>query len=306
MDYLKNILISARPRQWLKNLALLAAPFFGHELFNRGVPLKMGEAVLVFILLSSATYLINDVVDRDKDREHPTKRNRPVASGKLPVAMALLAATVLVGGALYYAYSNFNQYFFGISLAFILLQITYSLWIRNVIIVDALWVAVAFVLRVYAGAFVLPTPTSSWLVLAVIGLSLLLAFGKRRSEHTLLSSLHKRLITRVTLRQYPDTLLDSTIAMSAAYTTLAYSIFAFQTSPVGSSALAEFLPSTLSSPKWMLLTVPLVLYGVSRYLFVIYEKKEGESPEKVLLTDIPLLGTVLLWILATFAIVYAL
>jgi hypothetical protein len=126
--------------------------------------------------------------------------------------------------------------------------------------------------------------------------------GKRRSERTLLSKLHRRLLTRATLRHYPDTLLDSMIAMSATYTTLAYSIFTFGTA--GSKFLADLLPETLSSPKWALLTVPLVIYGVARYLYIIYEKKEGESPEKVILTDLPILGTVVAWILASFVILY--
>ncbi len=306
MNYLKALLISARPKQWVKNLALFAAAFFGGEILRPGVVSRLFEAVLIFSFLSSTAYIINDIVDRKKDRQHPVKKNRPIASGKLPVPAALVFAILLGGATLAYTSVNFNQYFFGISILFVFLQLTYSLWVRNVIILDALWVATAFVARVYAGAFVLPTSISSWLVLSVIGLALLLAFGKRRSERTLLSKLHQRLLTRVTLRHYPDTLLDATISMSAAYTTLAYSIFTFQTSPVGSSSFADFLPATLASPKWSLLTVPLVIYGVARYLYVIYEKKEGESPEKVLLTDLPLLGTIILWALAIFVVTYVL
>ncbi len=305
MNYLKALLISARPRQWVKNLALFAAVFFGGGILRPGVVSRLFEAALVFSLLSSTAYVINDIVDRKKDRQHPIKKVRPIASGELPVPGALVFAILLGGGTLAYTFTRFNQYFFGISVFFIFLQLTYSLWVRNVIILDALWVAAAFVVRVYAGAFVLPTPISSWLVLSVIGLALLLAFGKRRSERTLLSKLHQRLFTRATLRHYPDPLLDATIAMSAAYTTLAYSIFTFQTSPIGSAAFADFLPPTLASPKWSLLTVPLIIYGVARYLYVIYEKKEGESPEKVLLTDRPLLIAVLVWVLLSFLILYA-
>lgn len=305
--YLKNVLGSARLRQWLKNLALFAAPFFGAEILNAGVLPRLFIAFLSFSLLSSAAYIFNDVVDREKDQKHPIKKNRPIASGHFPVPAALITSGFLAIGTLIFAAANFNQYFLGTAIAFVLLQLLYSLWIRNVIIADALLVAAAFVLRVYAGAFVLPTPISSWLILSTIGLSLLLAFGKRRSERTLLSKLHKRLLTRQTLRHYPDTLLDSMIAMSATYTILTYSIFSFQTSPMGGNTLlADLLPSTLSSPKWALLTVPLVIYGVARYLYIIYEKKEGESPEKVILTDLPILGTVVAWVLATFVILYVL
>lgn len=304
---LSNLIISARPRQWLKNVALFAAPFFAGVLFNEGVLPRAVEAFLAFSFLSSAAYLVNDILDRKADQKHPLKKRRPIASGTLPTGIAWAAATILGVGSLFYIYLNFNQYFFGISALFLLFQIAYSLWVRNIIILDALWVATAFVLRVYAGAFIIPTPISSWLVLAVIGLALLLAFGKRRSERTLLSSLHQRFSTRETLRFYPDTLLDATISMFAAYTALAYSVFAFQTSPTtGTTFILDLLPTTLSSPKWLLLTVPLVIYGIARYLFVIYEKKEGESPEEVLTTDFPLLGTVLFWVLALTVVIYLL
>lgn len=300
-----NVIASARPHQWLKNLALFAASFYSAEFLNPGVLPRLFPAFLAFGILSSSAYIFNDVVDRQRDRQHPAKKNRPIASGKLSVPAALLTSSTLAIGTLIFVAQSFNQYFLGAAVSFILLQLTYSLWIRNVIIMDALWVAAAFVLRVYAGAFVLPTPISSWLILSTIGLSLLLAFGKRRSERTLLSKLHKRLLTRQTLRHYPDTLLDSMLAMSATYTALAYSIFSFQTSPTGGNTLlTDLLPETLSSPKWTLLTVPLVIYGIARYLYIIYEKKEGESPEKVLLTDLPILTAVVVWALATFAILY--
>jgi len=294
MKLAKALIITARPQQWLKNLSIFAAAFLWGDLLNLGVFPRLAVAFIIFSLLSSAAYFINDVKDKEKDKKHPIKKKRPIAAGELTVKTAVLAAIVLGVGALVYSFLNFNSYFFGIVLAFLVLQITYSFWIRNVIILDALWVAAAFVLRVFAGAFVLPTPISSWVILSVIGLSLLLAFGKRRSERTLLSSLHERFLTRETLRHYPERLLDSVISMSAAYTALAYSIFAFQSSPGGSSSLLDILPPTLSSPKLILLTVPLV----------IYEKKEGESPERILITDFPLLATVSAWIIALFLIIY--
>ena len=305
LKLLKNILISARPKQWIKNLVVFAPAFLGGEILNLGALPKLIEAFMVFSLLSSCAYLINDVRDREKDRRHPVKKKRPIAAGNLSPLAALLT-TVLVGGAtLFYTATNFNQYFFGGTVTFIILQLSYTFLIRDIIIMDALWVAAAFVVRVYSGAFVLPTPLSAWVVLSVIGLSLLLAFGKRRSERTLLYKLHKKLTTRSTLRQYPDALLDSMISLSASYSALAYSIFAFQTSPQGGLNFS-FLPATLSSPKWIMLTIPVVFYGLARYLFVIYEKKEGESPEKVLLTDLPLLLTIFLWLAALFAIIYVL
>lgn len=301
----KSILISARPKQWIKNLVVFAPAFLGGEILNLGALPKLAEAFLVFSFLSSCAYLINDVRDRKKDQRHPVKKRRPIASGALSPWLAVGTALIIGGATLFYTYQNFNQYFLAGTVTFLLLQLSYTFLIRDIIILDALWVAAAFVVRVYSGAFVLPTPISSWVVLSVIGLSLLLAFGKRRSERTLLHKLHKKLTTRQTLRQYPDALLDSMISLSASYSALAYSIFAFQTSPQGGLNFS-FLPATLSSPKWIMLTIPVVFYGLARYLFVIYEKKEGESPEKVLLTDFPLLLTITLWLAALFTIIYVL
>lgn len=307
MGTLKALIISLRPRQWIKNLSLFAAVFFWGQLLEPAFFFKVGEAFVAFCLLSSSAYLFNDLVDRELDRKHPLKKERPIAKGTLSTFTAKIAFFVLAAGSLTWIALRFNRFFFSLALFFLILQLAYSLFFRNVIILDALVVAIAFVLRVYSGAFIIPTPISSWLTLSVIGLALLLAFGKRRSERTLLSSLHKRLLTRATLRGYPDTLLDSMISMAAAFAIISYAIFAFQTSPTTeASFLASLIPLTLATPKWMMLTIPIVIYGVARYLYVIYEKKEGESPEKVLLSDHPLLGTVLLWVTIAFAIFYGL
>lgn len=304
---IRDLIVLMRPRQWLKNISLLAAVAFGGELLNTSVFYQVIEAFLAFCLLSSSAYVFNDIADRRRDRNHPLKKERPIAKGTIPIAVALLVFGFLAAGSLVWIFIRFNRSFFVLALVFIVLQLSYSLLFRNVIILDAMVVAMAFVLRVYAGAFIIPTPISSWLILAVIGLALLLAFGKRRSERTLLSTLHRRLLTRRTLRHYPDTLLDSTISMAAAFTTISYAIFAFQTSPMTpASQLTTLIPPTLATPKWMMLTIPLVIYGVARYLYVIYEKKEGESPEKVLITDLPLLGTVLAWVTTILAIIYGL
>jgi hypothetical protein len=165
-------------------------------------------------------------------------------------------------------------------------------------------------MRVFAGGFASNTSISSWLALTTIGISLLLAFGKRRSEKTILEKFNEDTTkpkTRKTLRHYPDALLDSMISMSATYTIITYSLFVFQISPQNvSRALSTVLPSILKSPKWMMLTIPLVIYGVARYLYLIYEKQEGESPERVLLSDKPLLFTVSLWGISALLMIYLL
>ena len=298
------ILRSVRPRQWLKNLSLYAPLVFWGELFRPQGFTKVTKAVILFSLVSSAVYLINDTIDAGRDRRHPFKKNRPIAARQLPVKLALLVAVILLcvglGGAFFLEF-----YFFLTVLAYAFLQLIYSFWLRQVIILDALTIAFGFILRVFAGAWVLPVPLSSWLVLSTIGLALLLAFGKRRSERTILAAEGLSPQTRKTLEHYPDSLLDAMISMSATYAIISYSLFAFQTSPLPESPLfAAYLPATIARPKLMMLTIPLVIYAVARYLYVIYEKGEGESPEKVLLSDYPLLLSVVLWGLAVIAIIY--
>ncbi len=303
-----QIIRAARPRQWIKNLSVYAAPLFFGNLFKVSVITKTTLAFLAFSAISSAAYIINDIIDAPKDRLHPVKKNRPIASGKLSERSAWLIAFSLVFGSILFAV-YFVGTFFAFSLIFyILIQIVYTLYLKNIIILDSLTIATLFVIRVFAGGFASDTSVSSWLTLATIGLSLLLAFGKRRSEKTIVA---KYLAnedpgeTRATLRHYPDNLLDSMISMSATYSIITYSLFVFQISPETSSlALSPFLPSILSSPKWMMLSIPIVIYGVARYLYVIYEKHEGESPDRVLLSDWPLLASVVVWGLFTITVIY--
>lgn len=301
---MRLLLQSMRPRQWLKNLGLYAPLVFWGELFRPDGFLKTTKAVILFCLVSSAVYLVNDVIDASRDRRHPFKKNRPIAAGKLSVRAVLGVAMVLLVLGLAGAFL-LERYFFFPVLAYFLLQVFYSLWLRQVIILDALAIALGFILRVFAGAWVLPVPLSSWLVLSAVGLALLLAFGKRRSERTILAAEGLSLKTRKILEHYPDTLLDSMISMSAAYAIISYSLFAFQTSPLPATPLFEtLLPATIARPKLMMLTVPIVIYAVARYLYVIYEKGEGESPEKVLLSDRPLLASIIVWGLLVVAIIY--
>ncbi len=263
------------------------------------------EAFIVFCALSSGVYFMNDIKDAAKDRFHPIKRNRPIASGKLSVRTAWFISAALILGSVWYSYTTIGTFFTVAVIIFILIQVAYSFHFRNVIILDALLVSSAFVIRVYAGGVAAEISISSWLILATIGLSLLLAFGKRRSEKTLLED--KPAETRKTLRYYPDNLLDSMISMSAAFCIISYSLFTFQVPAQRVDLkIAEALPSILRSPKWMMLTIPIVIYGVARYLFLIYEKKEGESPERVLLSDKPLLAAVVIWGLIVLGIVYLL
>jgi len=303
-----QILRTARPRQWLKNLSLFAAPMLSGGLFTHDRLLMTSQAFFAFCAISSGVYFINDIIDAPRDRKHPIKSNRPIASRKLSEKTAWVVAFVLILTSIGYSFVNIGTFFTYAMISYVVIQLLYSLYFRNVIILDSLVVATGFVIRVFAGGFASLTSISSWLILATIGVSLLLAFGKRRSEKTILAKyLGSKDITdtRKTLRHYPDSLLDSMISMSATYTIISYSLFAFMVSPqIAGKKLAGYLPSILGSPKWMMLTIPFVIYGVARYLYVIYEKQEGESPERVLLSDVPLLLSVLLWGLTIMVIIY--
>jgi hypothetical protein len=308
INTLYQIIRTARPRQWLKNLSVFAAPIFSGALFNPGTLMAGSKAFVAFCFISSSAYFINDIIDAPKDRTHPIKKNRPIAAGRLTQKTAWVIAFCLVFAAVTYSLQYIGTFFTLVIISYILLQIGYSLYFRNVIIIDSLTVASGFILRVFAGGFAANTSLSSWLILTTIGLALLLAFGKRRSEKTIVQK-HlgplKRLETRKTLRSYPDTLLDSMISMSATFCIITYSLFTFQISPQGmGQSLLTLVPSIIRSPKWMMLTIPIVIYGVARYLYVIYEREDAESPERVLLGDKALLGTVMLWGLCVLGIIY--
>lgn len=301
-----HVLRTARPRQWLKNLSLFAAPTFAGMLFFGDTFERALRGFFVFCALSSGVYFLNDVVDAEKDKLHPVKKNRAIASGKISKKLGLLISFTLLAGSLYYAFEYVGNYFALLLVAYVVIQFMYSLWLRNVIILDSLILATGFVIRVFAGGFASYTSVSSWLALTTIGISLLLAFGKRRSEKTILEKYQKQTVeTRKTLKQYPDNLLDSMISMSAAYTIISYSFFTFMTSSdTISKRISSVLPSVLKSPKLMMLTIPIVIYGVARYLYIIYEKGEAESPERVLLSDKPILLTVLVWGAIAMGVLY--
>jgi len=301
IDLFYQITRTARPRQWLKNMALFAPALILGDISEGSLLYKLFNAFVSFSLMSSAAYFVNDIVDAPKDALHPVKKNRPIPSGKLSVITAWVVALLLMASSIIYSLKFTGNFFTIILIVYILIQFLYSLLLRNIIIIDSLTVASGFVLRVIAGGVVTNISISSWLILTTIALSLLLAFGKRRSEKTILSDTKTEAETRKTLKNYPDTLLDSMITMSATFCIVAYSFFTFQVSPDSSlTNIKKFLPSIIESPKWLMMTIPLVIYGIARYLYVIYEKKGGESPERILLSDKPLLFTVITWITFVF------
>lgn len=240
---------------------------------------------------------------------HPFKKRRPIAAGKINPALAILFAVGIFWVGLALA-SKLSGFFMFALVSYATLQIIYSLLLRSIILLDVMAIASGFLLRIYAGAVLIDAHVTVWFILTVASLALFLAIGKRRSERTLLlGSDGKDLGTRSILLHYPETLLDSLTVMFATATWFSYTMFTFLQPPpsAGPQVLVlfgDFLPRTFLASKWLMMTVPFVIYGVMRYLYVIYEKKEGESPERVLLSDIPLLGSVLVWGLLVFFVIY--
>lgn len=305
-----SIIKSARPRQWLKNFALFAPLVFEGTLFSDNNIFRLFQGFVVFCVLASSIYLINDVVDIEHDRQHPFKRFRPIARGVLPIPFAIFLSIIGIGFVFVFGYI-LSPYFLVACVFYIALQLAYTFYLKNMILLDVMVIASGFLLRVYAGALIVEAHVTVWFLLAVLCLSLFLAIGKRRSERTLLSA-SKIGAVRKTLKGYPNSLLDGLTIMFATATWLSYAMFTFQQPPIIRESseklilLGSYLPETLTNTsKWLMITIPFVIYGVMRYLYIIYEKKEGESPERVLLSDKPILITIILWSSAVLTIIYA-
>lgn len=310
------ILKSARPQQWIKNISLYAALLFSGFFFyvpNDALPyaVTVTLAVIVFSILTSSIYILNDVIDYEADRRHPFKKKRPIASNKLPIPIAIFVAVIGLAIVLLSSFW-FTAFFRLMIMGYFLLQITYATKFKHVAILDVASIATGFLIRIYAGAVVVNLHMSVWFLLTVISASLFLAVGKRQSERTLLAGSDDKELgaTRATLRRYSQRLLDQYTSMFANATWLTYALFAFQDEGVQPSGkLATFygiLPKTLQSEKLLMISVPFVIYGVMRYLQLVYEDNQGESPEKVLLRDKPLLTTVFSFGLTVMLVIYVL
>jgi 4-hydroxybenzoate polyprenyltransferase len=302
---LKYLFETARPRQWLKNLSLFTGLVFSGWLFIPQKFLTALLAVLVFSILASSVYIFNDLIDANRDRKHPLKKKRPIASGKLPAPVALFVAILLAVTSLVLA-SKFSFFFFLLCLSYATLHFAYSLLLKTYAIIDVLAIASGFVIRVYAGAVAVNAHINVWLLLCVVSFSLFLAIGKRRSEKTLLE--RKGLEHREVLTHYPDRLLDIYTSMFANTTWLTYALFAFQQPTfIREGAvlnLMAVLPKAFVNQKLLMVTVPFVIYGVMRYLQLIYDQGKGESPAEVLLADRALLTAILIWFVIVVGVMY--
>jgi 4-hydroxybenzoate polyprenyltransferase len=288
---LKALLKTMRPRQWAKSTFVLAAVIFDRQLsINNPNPLLRSLlGVLLFCLLASAVYIINDIADVEADRAHPTKSRRPIASGKLPISIAIGVAAALLLVTFPAAYL-LSPGFFLITVTYFALNLIYSKWLKHIPLIDVLVLAMFYVLRVGAGVTIINVERfSPWLYVCTTLLALYIGFGKRRAEITLLedgAQSHRRV-----LQGYNLPLLDQLITIVSSMTVLAYSLYTFS---------APNMPENHT----MMLTIPFVLYGIFRYLYLIQIKHEGGAPEDLFLTDRPLQVTILLYGVAILLILY--
>jgi 4-hydroxybenzoate polyprenyltransferase len=299
LGYAREILLSMRPKQWVKNFMVFPAVLFsGGFLVARNLLLTTG-CFATFCLLAGGVYLYNDLADVERDRKHPTKRLRPIASGALPEAIAARAVWLIIGGAfaLAVALSLLNHaagwLFPLVCLAYLALQIAYSQKLKHVVILDVMCLALGFDLRVWAGGALLGIPVSLWVIVCTTLLALFLGFGKRRHELTLLNddaASHRKILS-----EYNTTFLDQMIAVVTASTVLAYSLY---------TTSEETLKHVGRGGKYLPLTIPFVLYGIFRYLYLVHQKDSGGSPTKTLLTDAPILIDIGMWFVAILVLLY--
>jgi 4-hydroxybenzoate polyprenyltransferase len=287
----RALLVSLRPHQWTKNLVVLAPLVLSKHLFDADAAMRAGFAFVIFCALSGAAYLLNDLADLQQDRLHPRKRLRPLASGALSVPAARRATAVLfvlgLGGA-----ALLGSAFALAALAYAGLNLAYSLGLKHTVILDVLAISIGFVVRAVAGALAIDVVFSDWLLVCTILLALFLSLAKRRHELVTLDATaaeHRRI-----LAEYSPYLLDQMISVVTASCVTAYAFY-------------TMAPDTLEKYRTdrLALTIPFVLYGIFRYLYLVHRREEGGSPTDVLLTDRPLLVAVALWAVTVAAIVYS-
>lgn len=277
------LLRQLRPKQWTKNLLVFAALLFSFERIAIETAAASVAGFLLFSFVAGCVYIINDVADREADRHHPTKRERPIASGALQPGVALAFGALLLSGSLVAAYM-INPLFLALLIGYFALNVAYSFKLKHMVIIDIMTIAAGFVLRAIAGGLVIHVPFTPWFLLCTLLLSLFLAIGKRRQELVLLGrgvGSHREV-----LAHYSLPLLDQLTSIVTTATIMAYSLFTF----------------TSGRTIHLMWTIPLVLYGIFRYLYLIHIEGKGGAPDKVLLEDKPLLATVVLYVISVVCI----
>ena len=298
-----EIIKIARPVHWVKNFALFAALVFSGNLLSKILISKVTLAFISFSLATSATYIFNDLLDVKSDRLHPIKKNRPLAAKRLPANYAVITMAVFALTSIYIA-SGLNTLFLLTVVGYLVLQATYSLGLKDIATIDILIIATGFIIRVYAGAFVINAHLSVWFLLCVISVALFLASGKRRAELGIISATKPS--ARKSLTCYSKTLLDAYVTMFGNAAWMSWALFTFFESPSASPPVWLFLAElsrTTTINKLLMITIPIVIFGIMRYESLIFENR-SESPEKLLLTDRSLIVSVGLWLGLVIWILY--
>jgi 4-hydroxybenzoate polyprenyltransferase len=284
------LLEGMRPRQWTKNLLVLAALLFAGEFTHPEALWAALQAFVLFCLLSGATYLVNDCLDLPNDRLDPVKSQRPIASGRLPVKVAWGAAGLIFPLALSGSW-YLDRGLFAVALAYSILTLAYSIYFKHIVILDVFFIAAGFVLRAIAGAVAIKAEISPWLIICTLLLALFLALAKRRAEITGLGD--EAIQHRASLAHYSPAVLDQMISVVTASTLMSYCLY----------TIADRTVAMVGSTNLMF-TIPFVIYGIFRYLYLVHQKGAGGHPDRVLLSDGPLLATLGLYIVTAALIVY--
>ena len=285
MNLLLSFIKEMRPKQYTKNIFVFVAPLFAGKLLQLDITSQAILAFIAFSCTASVVYIINDIVDRDKDRQHPTKCHRPIASGVLSIPSALLGSLILLCIAGYISY-QLNTKLGGILIGYLIMNLAYSFKLKHIVIIDVLTIAIGFVLRAFAGVVATGVGATSWFILCIFMLSMYLALAKRRGELELIK--YNKSKSRKVLENYSINLIDQIMAVVSAIMLTSYALFA-QSASSGTSNFEDSIG--------MLMTVPIVMYGVFRYMFLVHMRGLGEKPGEVLLHDKHILCTVILYIL---------
>lgn len=287
---LKYLILELRPRHWIKNLFIFAGLFFSRQFFDLELLMRVGLGFILFSLAASSVYIFNDILDLAQDRKHPAKRQRPLAAGRIGVGQAAVTAVILAASAVIGAFL-LNKNYFATLVIYMLMNLAYSLKIKHVVILDILFIAFGFILRVLAGVALARVYPSDWLIICAMTLALFLGFTKRRQE--LVFNQNNGTAAREVLSQYSIAFLDQMIAVVTACTIIAYALYT-----VAGETVARF------GTRNLVATVPFVLYGIFRYFYLIHQQGQGEDPTTLVLRDKPTLVNLLLWLITVAMIIY--
>lgn len=289
-ELMRDVILLIRPSHWIKNIALLAGLIFSKNFFNFEKVWLVIAAFFIFSLASSSVYIINDIFDADRDKIHPVKKSRPIASGRIRIRTALFIASFLALAALLLS-AVLNPLFMMFVAAYIAIEVFYSITLKNIVILDIFCIASGFLIRVICGAVVINVPVSSWLLICSIFLALFLALSKRRSEMLLFKDNAGE--HRPVLANYSLIFIDQMITVVSASAIVCYCLYT-----ASETTVAKFHTRDLGY------TIPFVVYGVFRYLYLVYKEEKGGAPERLIVSDKPLLLNLILYIIVAIVAIY--